>query len=216
MSGPRNVLIHNWRLKLAALGLSIFLWALVQTEPRTSESFQRVPVQVELTDTLWALAGPTTPTEVELQLSGPSRDIIRLAREGTALSIPISEVGTPDTSVLIDHDWVELGQWTGLTVEVISPAMIEIMFEPTMTRTLPIATRIYGDLRSNLALASSVGVAPVSVQVRGSESRIAQLDSILLERFDLATVEKSGEGRHGGDYRTVIGADSIFWAQKLG
>ena len=192
MSGPRNVLIHNWRLKLAALGLSIFLWALVQTEPRTSESFQRVPVRVELTDTLWALAGPTTPTEVELQLSGPSRDIIRLAREGTALSIPISEVGTPDTSVLIDHDWVELGQWTGLTVEVISPAMIEIMFEPTMTRTLPIATRIYGDLRSNLALASSVGVAPVSVQVRGSESRIAQLDSILLERFDLATVEKSG------------------------
>lgn len=193
MPRKRSVRIRNWRLKLAALGLSVFLWALVQTEPRTSsESFQRVPVRVELTDTLWTLAGPPTPTEVELQLSGSSRDIIRLDREGTALNIPISQVGTPDTSVFLDRDWVELGQSTGLTVEFISPAMIEIVFEPTVTRTLPIATRVYGDLRENLALASSVGLAPVSVRVRGSESQVSQLDSIWLERFDLGTVEKSG------------------------
>ena len=145
-----------------------------------------------MTDTLWTLAGPPTPTEVELQLSGSSRDIIRLDREGTALNIPISQVGTPDTSVFLDRDWVELGQSTGLTVEFISPAMIEIVFEPTVTRTLPIATRVYGDLRENLALASSVGLAPVSVRVRGSESQVSQLDSIWLERFDLGTVEKSG------------------------
>ena len=193
MPRKRSVRIRNWRLKLAALGLSVFLWALVQTEPRTSsESFQRVPVRVELTDTLWTLAGPPTPTEVELQLSGSSRDIIRLDREGTALNIPISQVGTPDTSVFLDRDWVELGQSTGLTVEFISPAMIEIVFEPTVMRTLPIATRVYGDLRENLALASSVGLAPVSVRVRGSESQVSQLDSIWLERFDLGTVEKSG------------------------
>ena len=193
MPRKRSVRIRNWRLKLAALGLSVFLWALVQTEPRTSsESFQRVPVRIELTDTLWTLAGPPTPTEVELQLSGSSRDIIRLDREGTALNIPISQVGTPDTSVFLDRDWVELGQSTGLTVEFISPAMIEIVFEPTVTRTLPIATRVYGDLRENLALASSVGLAPVSVRVRGSESQVSQLDSIRLERFDLGTVEKSG------------------------
>jgi len=193
MPRKRSVRIRNWRLKLAALGLSVFLWALVQTEPRTSsESFQRVPVRIELTDTLWTLAGPPTPTEVELQLSGSSRDIIRLDREGTALNIPISQVGTPDTSVFLDRDWVELGQSTGLTVEFISPAMIEIVFEPSVTRTLPIATRVYGDLRENLALASSVGLAPVSVRVRGSESQVSQLDSIWLERFDLGTVEKSG------------------------
>ena len=193
MPRKRSVRIRNWRLKLAALGLSVFLWALVQTEPRTSsESFQRVPVRIELTDTLWTLAGPPTPTEVELQLSGSSRDIIRLDREGTALNIPISQVGTPDTSVFLDRDWVELGQSTGLTVEFISPAMIEIVFEPSVTRTLPIATRVYGDLRENLALASSVGLAPVSVRIRGSESQVSQLDSIWLERFDLGTVEKSG------------------------
>ena len=207
MSRNRSVRIRDWRLKLAALGLSVFLWALVQTEPRTSsESFQRVPVRVELTDTLWTLAGPPTPTEVELQLSGSSRDIIRLDREGTALSIPISQVGTPDTSVFLDRDWVELGQSTGLTVEFIAPAMIEIVFEPTMTRTLPIATRVYGDLRDNLALASSVGLAPVTARVRGSESQISKLDSIRLERFDLATVEKSGVFSVAVDTASLSGA----------
>ena len=207
MSRNRSVRIRDWRLKLAALGLSVFLWALVQTEPRTSsESFQRVPVRVELTDTLWTLAGPPTPTEVELQLSGSSRDIIRLDREGTALSIPITQVGTPDTSVFLDRDWVELGQSTGLTVEFIAPAMIEIVFEPTMTRTLPIATRVYGDLRDNLALASSVGLAPVTARVRGSESQISELDSIRLERFDLATVEKSGVFSVAVDTASLSGA----------
>ena len=192
MPKTRSEWIHNWRLKLAALGLSVFLWALVQTEPRTSESFQRVPVRIQLEDTLWALTGLPTPAEVELQLSGPSRDIIRLAREGTALNIPITKVGTPDTSVFVDRDWVELGQWTGLTIEVISPAVIGMTFEPTITRVLPIASRIYGDLRSNLAFASSVGVAPLTARVRGSESQVSQLDSVRLESFDLATVEKSG------------------------
>ena len=207
MSRNRSVRIRDWRLKLAALGLSVFLWALVQTEPRTSsESFQRVPVRVELTDTLWTLAGPPTPTEVELQLSGSSRDIIRLDREGTALSIPITQVGTPDTSVFLDRDWVELGQSTGLTVEFIAPAMIEIVFEPTMTHTLPIATRVYGDLRDNLALASSVGLAPLTARVRGSESQISELDSIRLERFDLATVEKSGVFSVAVDTASLSGA----------
>ena len=33
MASPSQALVRNWRLKLSALGLSVFLWALVQTEP---------------------------------------------------------------------------------------------------------------------------------------------------------------------------------------
>ena len=94
-------------------------------------------------------------------------------------------------------------------MEFIAPAMIEIVFEPTMTRTLPIATRVYGDLRDNLALASSVGLAPVTARVRGSESQISELDSIRLERFDLATVEKSGVFSVAVDTASLSGA-SVF------
>ena len=84
--------------------------------------------------------------------------------------------------------------------------MIELMFEPTMTRILPIATRVYGDLRENLALASSIGLAPLNVRVRGSESQISQLDSVWLEPFDLATVEKSGVFSVAIDTASLSGA----------
>lgn len=48
LSRAPNVLVRNWRLKLSALGLSVFLWALVQTEPPNQETFSAVPVRVEL------------------------------------------------------------------------------------------------------------------------------------------------------------------------
>ncbi len=37
MATPTQALAHNWRLKLSALGLSVFLWALVQGEPSNQE-----------------------------------------------------------------------------------------------------------------------------------------------------------------------------------
>jgi hypothetical protein len=44
-------LFHNWRLKLSALGLALFLWAVVQAEPSNRETFSSVPVRVEIADT---------------------------------------------------------------------------------------------------------------------------------------------------------------------
>src|SRR5690606_40570567 len=66
-------LFHNWRLKLSALGLSLFLWAVVQAEPGNRETFSSVPVRVEISDTSWVLAGPAQPAVVEVRL-GRSED----------------------------------------------------------------------------------------------------------------------------------------------
>ena len=53
MAGRSQALVHNWRLKLSAVGLSVFLWALVQTEPTNQETFASVPVLLEIADTSW-------------------------------------------------------------------------------------------------------------------------------------------------------------------
>ena len=34
-----GVVSHNWRLKVSALGLSVLLWALVQTDEGNAETF---------------------------------------------------------------------------------------------------------------------------------------------------------------------------------
>lgn len=187
-----NALFDNWRLKASALGLAVFLWALVQTEPRSEESFSAVPVQVAIADTSWTLASPPAPATVELRLDGPTREIIRLAREGTVLRIPIPDVASSDTAVVVRREWVELGQRNGLVVQSVSPAVVRLAFEPAVTRLVPVSTRITGRLRENLAFATDIGVNPPLVRVRGPESRVAGLDSIPLLPFDLGRITGSG------------------------
>ncbi|MGD8729918.1 MAG: hypothetical protein PVF90_09460, partial [Gemmatimonadota bacterium] len=110
MARVPSALLRNWQLKLSALGLSIFLWALVQTEPLSEETFSSVPVVVEVLDTAWSLAADPDPETVELRLGGPAREIIRLVRDGTTVRVPITAVSSRDTVVTLQREWVELGQ----------------------------------------------------------------------------------------------------------
>lgn len=191
MARVPTALVRNWQLKLSALGLSIFLWALVQTEPLSQETFSSVPVVVEVADTLWTTTGDAIPPTVELRLGGPAREIIRLAREGTSVRVPISAVGSRDTVIAVQRDWVQLGQRAGVTVESVSPATVRVSFEPAVARSIPLAIRVRGELPAELALSSALQVNPLEVSVRGPESRVEGLDSLPLLPLDLAMVHES-------------------------
>ena len=169
---PRS-LVHNWRLKISALGLSVFLWALVQTEPRNAETFSAVPVLVDVSDTAWTLSGQPDPATVELGLSGPAREIIRLARLGTTIRVPVREVGSRDTLVTLRRDWVSLGEGSGLTVESVTPPTIQLSFEEAARNVVPVTVRTVGSLSGSLALASPIGLNPTVVVVRGPASWLA-------------------------------------------
>jgi YbbR domain-containing protein len=184
-------LVRNWQVKLSALGLSIFLWALVQTEPLSQETFSSVPVVIDVDDTAWTAVGAPTPSTVELRLGGPAREIIRLAREGTRVRVPISVVGSRDTIVALQRDWVQLGQRAGVTVESVSPATVRVSFEPAMTRSVPVAMRVQGQLPNDLALSSPLEVSPATVELRGPQSRLVGLDSVPLVPLDLGRVRDS-------------------------
>jgi hypothetical protein len=180
VSSLSRALIHNWRLKLAALGLSVFLWALVQTEPQNAETFSAIPVKVELTDTAWALSAPPQPPTVDLRLSGPAREIIRLAREGTSLQVPVRDVVASDTLVSLRRDWVDLGEGHGISVESVTPSTVRLSFEPAVSRAVPLSLRLKGALPDRLALASPIGLNPQMARVRGPASRVQGLDSLPL------------------------------------
>ena len=192
MASAAGAVLHNWRLKLSALGLAIFLWWLVQTEPRNSETFSSIPILVEVADSAWTLAGPPTPAMAELRLGGPAREIFRLARAGTTLRVPLESVGSPDTLISLRREWVGLGEGTGLTVVSVSPANIRVSLEPAITVTLPLALRVRGEVPSHLALASQLVLSPSSVRIRGPAIRLSGLDSVPLVPFDLQSVEQSG------------------------
>ena len=206
MSTTVRALFSNWRLKLAALGLAIFLWALVQTEPRSEETFSSIPVYVMIADTAWTLADLPVPASVQLRLDGPAREIISLAREGTSVRIPIPTVGSPDTVVTLRREWVELGQRPGLIVESVVPTAVRISLEPAKVRLLPVGMRLQGSVRGGMALAAPVTVNPQLVRLRGGESRIMPLDSLPLYAFDLGRVTGTGVYAVGVDTTGLGGA----------
>lgn len=209
MATAAHALVRNWRLKVSALAMAVFLWAVVQTEPRTEETFSSVPIRVEVADTLWTVSGAPTPATVDLRLGGPAREIIRLAREGATLRVPIATVGSQDTVVTLRRDWVDLTQHPGLIVESVSPSAIRVSFEPAMTRSVPVSMRIRGSVRGDLALAMDVAVNPRLVRVRGPESRVEGLDSIRLQPFDLGSVTASGLFTVAVDTSGLAGASVV-------
>jgi YbbR domain-containing protein len=211
-----RALVRNWRLKLSAFGLSVFLWALVQTEPTNPETLPSVPVRVQIADTGWTTSGTPTPATVELRLAGPAREIIRLAREGASLRIPIQAVGSRDTTVTLRREWVQLGQRSGLTVESVSPASVRISFEPARTRLVPLAARLVGSVGDRLALASEIEVSPQLVRVRGPESRMEGLDSLPLMPFDLSAIQRSGAFTVAVDTAGMLGASVVPPLATLG
>ncbi len=216
MASAAGVLLHNWRIKLAALGLSVFLWGLVQTEPRNQETFSAVPVYVDVADTAWTLAAPPTPSAVQLRLGGPAREIIRLAREGTSVRVPLDQVTSADTLVTLRREWVGLGQGGGLRVESVTPVNVRITLEPATSRTLPIAVRTRGQITPQLALASPLGLNPREVRVRGPQSRLDGLDSIPLVPFDLGSVQASGVFNVALDTTGLLGARFVPSTATLG
>jgi len=185
-------LFHNWRLKLSALGLSIFLWGVVQAEPSNRETFSAVPVRVEIADTSWILAGAADPPAVEVRLGGVAREIIRLAREGTAVRVPVSAVGSTDTVVTLRREWVDAARRPGVTVESLTPSVVRLSFEPAVTRLTPVAIRTRGALAEGSELAGDIAPNPSFVRVRGPVTRMRGLDSIALQPLDLSTVSESG------------------------
>lgn len=216
MASPSQALLHNWRLKMSALGLSLFLWALVQTEPSNRETFSSVPVQVQVSDTAWTTSGAPSPSTVELRLGGPAREIIRLAREGTSIRIPVSAVGSPDTLITLRREWVQLGQGAGLSVESVSPATVRVSFEPAQTRLLPISARFVGRIPDHLAFTSYIDVSPVLVRVRGPASRLEGLDSIPIVPFDLSELSRSGAFTVPLDTAGLLGASVVPPTATLG
>jgi len=216
LATPNQALAHNGRLKLAALGLSVFLWVLVQTEPSNQETFASVPVLVQVADTSWTPSGAPNPSVVEVRLGGPAREIIRLAREGASLRVPIGAVGSQDTLVALRREWVELGQRSRVTVESLTPSSIRISFEEAETRLVPVAPRLIGRVPDQLALASPIEVSPQMVRIRGPRSRVEGLDSLRLGAFDLSDLSRSGTFLVRLDTTGLLGSSVVPASATLG
>lgn len=188
----RGVMARNWTLKLSALGIALLLWFSVRFEARNQQELPSVAVRLDLTDPGWVLANGTNPGSVSVRFRGPAVELVRLSTDRPVVVVPISEVGSSDTTVVIQPGWVRFGERPGVTVEAIQPGSLRLQFEPIQRLTLPPALRFEGELPGDLALAAPPRATVGELRVSGPRSRMASLDSIPLRPVDLSAVRQSG------------------------
>lgn len=189
MSVLPAVVTRNWTLKLASLGLAMFLWAVVRAEPPDRELVADVPVLVQVGDLDWREAAPPEPATVQVRFAGPARQILALNRESAAVRVPLDVVGSPDTTVQLRRDWVVIEGAGGVVVEDVLPSTVDIHLERTARVALPVSLSTAGTPAEGYVLAAPVEPMPPTVRVHGAESRVAALDSLLGRPIDISGMD---------------------------
>ena len=180
MSGQRfwGALTSNGRLKLAALGLALFLWVLVQVG-NPSQRDLLVPVEIRLDDPGWVVMEDPVPDTVRVYFRGPQSEIFGITGfDLISVTVPITEMSDEEMVIQLQPEWVSVAGYRGVQVEDIVPDVINVRLDRRSTRTLPVRVRTRGSLPERLALASAPVLTPDRVRVSGPASLVDGLDTL--------------------------------------
>ncbi len=186
---PRAVeaITNNWALKLAALAIAFLLWGAVKAEVPERFSVSEVPVRVVNRDGDWVNAGPPVPHTVEIEFSGPTRELLRLAVQRPEVLVPIDEVQDSLEVRVLRTGWVQLyGGMDNTRVEDIQPSTVTLHFDPVVADLIPVTVQLIGAPAAGYRLSGPVQLDPVAVRASGAAPRMAELDTLRLGPIDLS------------------------------
>lgn len=176
-------LTYNWRLKLAALGLAVLIWAAVSAEQVTS---QWIPVRIDpvVRDPEFVLAGAADPAEVRVRFSGPGRELWELALDRPSLVLPLSDIGNRRAFAL-DASMLRIPAGLSVNVQDIRPAVVRVDVQRLTSRVVPVRARLAARSTQRYVVGGSLEVLPAEVRVTGPADRLAALDSVSTRGFDI-------------------------------
>ena len=194
MSFP-SILVRNWRLKITAMALAVLLWVTMRlTDDRIDRlSIPDVEVRVEHVHRDWFLRQPPSPASVEMSVTGPVGDILRVAMSRPAIVIRVDTVAREDTVLTLIHDWVTNIDRSSVDIENFQPSTVRLLFERNQEEEIPVSVRLTGELPDSLAMVGEPRANLLFTRVRGPASQVDALETVFLEPFDLSRL--TGPGR---------------------
>lgn len=174
---------HNWRLKLAALGLAVLIWAVVSSEQVTS---QWIPVRIDpvVRDPEYVLGAPPEPAEVRVQFTGPGRELWELALDRPRLVLPLSNVGER-RAFPVDPSMLRIPAGLSVRVQDIRPAVVRVDLQRLASRVVPVRARIASRSLRRYVVQGELEILPATLRVTGPADRLAELDAVTTRAFDI-------------------------------
>lgn len=192
MSFVPGVVARNWQLKVLAVAMALLLWTVPRFEAQSSQVLEDVPVRVDLADPNWVLVGDPSPSSVTVTLSGPARDLIAISVDRPPVFVPVTEVSSNDTVILLSTSWFRGSAWDGVIVEALRPNAVSLRFERIEERRIPFSAPVFGTPPLGLSLAGPPQITPPMATVFGPAGRFQGVDSISLVPLDLAQLSGAG------------------------
>jgi hypothetical protein len=187
-----GILVKNWQLKLSALAMAVLLWTVPRFEGQSTRVLPDVPVIVQLNDPEWAPLGDPSPAEVSVTVSGPARELFAIGVDRPPVIIPVDEVTSQDTTVMLRPLWFRGAGRDEVVVEGLTPDAVTLSFEAIEQRDLFLSVPLSGELPPGISLAEPPGIQPDRARVLGPTSRFEGLDSLRLLSLDLALLDEPG------------------------
>ena len=180
-------LTENWGLKLTAVGMAVLLWMSVRASEPERAPFPGIPVEVEVQDPDWQLAGPPEPPTVTVTVLGPTGELMSLASDPPRVVVPVERVTDTLESQVVPLQWVRLpGGIRDARPLDLEPDTIRLRYERLASRTLPVRVRTTGSLPEGFALITPASTNPSLVVARGPERRLEQVDSVPILPVDVS------------------------------
>jgi len=102
--------------------------------------------------------------------------------------IPMAEVLSGDTTVLLSHSWFRGSSLDGVVVEALRPRSVILRFEPIEENRIPLLAPVFGELPEGLSLAGPPEITPAAAIVSGPVSSFEGVESLRLTPMDLSLV----------------------------
>lgn len=182
-----EAITNNWALKLTSLAVAFLLWGAVKAEVPERVRLGDVPVRVVNRDADWVVAAPPAPSTVEIEFSGPTRELLRFAVQRPEVLVPVDEVTDSSEIRVLRTGWVQLyGGMDNTRVEDIRPSTVQLLFDRVVSRLVPVTVRVIGAPAEGHELAGPIEIDPGALRASGAASAVAALDTLRLGPIDLS------------------------------
>jgi YbbR domain-containing protein len=164
-------------LKLLSFGLALLLWVVVAGE-ETVERGLRVPLELQQFPTNLEVRQGDLPATVEVRLRGPSGVLSRIS-PGDVVAVLDLRSSRPGRRLFqLSPEAVRVP--AGIEVLKVSPSSVAMLFEPSVTRQVPVVPEIDGKPAPGY-LAGKATSDPATVEVVGPESAVKRVTEAFTE-----------------------------------
>ena len=174
----KSFVTNNFGLKITALVLAFFVWAMVTGKER-SFSEKTFDVNVEYFNMTENIdVSSVRPDKVRLVVKGTSKQMADLTPEDFKIKFDLKDITEATRLNFFTEDHLQFPEgYDGLQLIAVHPRMIELTLKKFLTKFVEVKIRYIGKLKRGVLLHERK-VVPEKVRITGYKSQIAEVKMV--------------------------------------